>query len=186
MPKTNHPIEKHVKTLIYKDVNLEVVQRPDVLWVGCLDYASNNEDEPDSNATLNRYQNYMDVVKQDLMNPDWSAALWLNYACSAKPCGMMFAQETYSDNQDERYELFTQPDGLWLRIRRESKTSLALFGEKSIDAWKYFVCGILRSAAEENGYKANLDAHVQIGYDCHAEYAMPPYTCYAYMSICRV
>ena len=65
------------------------------------------------------------------MNPDWSAALSINY-CVDKPCGIMFAQETYSDKQDERYDLFTQPGGLWLRIRND-RNAAALLGKESAE-----------------------------------------------------
>ena len=177
------PVEIPVETFSYSGVTFEIVERPDVLWVGCLDYAKNNMEESDSNVTLGRYLKYLDVVKQDLINPDWSASIWVNYDCNEKPHGQMFAQETYSAYQDKRYELFTQPGGLWLRVRRSRETSLTLFGNDSIDAWDYFVCGALKRAAEENGYKENPDVHVRIGYDCHAEYNTPPHTCYAYMPV---
>lgn len=179
-------IEKLVQTINYKGITFEIVQRPDVLWVGCLDYANNNAEESDSNKTLSRYQDYLDIVKQDLINPDWSASLWVNYGCDDKPRGQMFAQESYSANQDARYEVFTQPGGLWMRVRRKKETSLALFGNESIDAWDYFINGVLQNAAEENGYQVNPDVHVRIGYDCHAEYATPPHTCYAYMPIIEI
>ena len=179
------PIEKLVEVISYRGITFEVVERPDVLWVGCLDYTNNNDDESDSSATLNRYQEYLDVVKQDLMNPDWSASLWVNYGCDDKPHGQMFAQETYSANQDKRYETFLQPGGLWLRVRRKKETSLLLFGGESIDAWDYFGSGIMQNAAEENGYKINPDIHVRIGYDCHAEYGTPPHTCYAYVPVIK-
>ena len=178
-----YPTEKLVETFAYNGVTFEIVERPDVLWVGCLDYASKNGEESDSDKTLSRYQKYLDIVKRDLMNPDWSASLWVNYGSADKPHGQMFAQETYSANQDERYEVFTQPSGLWLRVRRSKETSLALFGNESIDAWDYFTSNAMQKAAEENGYKANPDVHVRIGYDCHAEYSTPPHTCYAYMPV---
>ena len=97
----------------------------------------------------------------------------------------MFAQETYSASQDGCYEVFTQPGGLWLRVRRSKETSLALFGNESIDAWDYFVNGVMQKAAEKNGYKENPDVYVRIGYDCHAEYNTPPHTCYAYIPIIK-
>ncbi len=176
-------IEKLVRTINYNGIMFEIVERTDVLWVGCLDYANNNKDESDSNITLNRYQKYLDVVKQDLINPDWSASLWVNYGCDDKPYGQMFAQETYSAKQDERYETFTQPGGLWIRVRRKKETSLVLFGNENIDAWDYFINKVLQNAAEENGYNVNPDVHVRIGYDCHAEYNTPPHACYVYMPV---
>lgn len=178
-----HPLEKIVNSVIYKGISYDIVERPDVLWVGCLDYADNNHEESDSDATLSRFQSLLSVEKRELVNPAWSAAIWVNYGSEGKPCGLMFAQETYSDIQDSRYEVLKQPAGLWLRLRRSKETSLSLFGGDSIDAWDYFVCGEMSKAAEANGYIINPDIFLRIGYNCHDEYGTPPYTCYAYLPI---
>jgi hypothetical protein len=187
MSKTNHPVEKLVETLTYKGVEFEVVERPDVIWVGCVDYAVNNIDESDIGATLKRYrEELINVTKQDLIDPDWSAALSINYCCDEKPCGIMFAQETYSNKQDERYDLFTQPEGLWLRVKND-KSAAALLGKESAETHEYFSGErkILRAVAEANGYKQNPDILVEIEYHCHAEYGNPTHTNYAYIPICR-
>lgn len=184
MQKTNHPLEKLVQMIPYKGVDFEVVERPDVLWVGCVDYAQNNTDESDIGTTLRRYrEELIDVPKHELINPDWSASLSINYGDDSKPCGLMFAQEAYSGEQDRRYDLFTQPGGLWLRISITAKTDLALLGRRSNGAWEYF--GVLETAAEENGYKQDPDVHVQVEYQCHAEYGNPTYTSYAYIPVKR-
>lgn len=185
MGMINHQIDKPIQTICYKGVEFELVERPDVLWVGCLDYAANNQDESDSNITLERFQKLLDVEKKELMNPDWSAAIWVNYGCEDKPCGLMFAQETFSEKQDNRYELLTQPGGIWLRVRRSRKISLILFGKESIDGWDYFACGEMKKAIEENGYIVNQNTPFRVAYDCHAEYSTPPHTCYAYLPVCK-
>ena len=95
----------------------------------------------------------------------------------------MFAQETYSDKQDARYDLFTQPGGLWLRISITVETDFTLLGRSSNGAWEYF--RVLEAAAEENGYKQAPDIHVQVEYQCHAEYGNPTYTSYAYIPVKR-
>lgn len=120
------------------------------------------------------------------MNPDWSAALSFNYGAD-KPNGMMFAQETYSDNQDERYDIYTQPDGLWLKILCNDKKAAALFGKQKAEVSEYFSDDrkILRAAAEANHYQQNLDICVEVGYHCHAEYSAPPHTAYAYMPVIK-
>lgn len=156
-------IEKLIKTITYKGIEFEVVERPDVIWVGCVDYAPNNSDESDIGATLKRYrEELIDVPKHELINPDYSASLSINYGCDDKPCALMFAQETYSDKQDERYELFTQPGGLWLRVCESDAADTAFFGRKNHGLWEYF--GELKSAAEENGYKENPDIPVSVEY----------------------
>ncbi|HML48751.1 MAG TPA: hypothetical protein PKE04_18575 [Clostridia bacterium] len=185
MPGLSHPVEKHIQTLLYKGVELEVVERPDVLWVGCVDYADNDRDESDIGATLKRYrEELIDIPKRELINPDWGAALSINYDCGDKPCGIMFAQETYTSDQDGRYELFTQPGGLWLRIRND-KNAAALLGKESAAPYEYFAGQVLQNAAKENGYEQNPEVHVQVEYHCHAEYETPPHTSYAYIPITR-
>jgi len=34
-----HPLEKRIEVITYNGVEFEVVERPDVTWVGCVDYA---------------------------------------------------------------------------------------------------------------------------------------------------
>ena len=179
-----HPMEKLICIITYKGVELEVVERPDVIWVGCVDYAENNNDEPDISATLKRYrEELIDIPKKELINPDWSASLSINYNRKDKPCGIMFAQETYTANQDSRYDLFTQPGGLWLRIRND-KSAAALLGKEKAAPYEYFAdAQIMQNAANENGYVQNPDVHVQVEYHCHAEYSTPPHTNFAYIPI---
>lgn len=178
-------IEKLIETITYKCVEFEVVERSDVLWVGCVDYADNNTDESDISATLKRFQGLVENPGiKDKINPDWSAALSINYTCGDKPCGIMFANETYSENQDERFDLFTQPGGLWLRIRNDKNAATLLLGKENAEPYEYFAGSqILQNAAKENGYMQNPDVHIQVEYHCHAEYNTPPHTNYAYIPI---
>ena len=119
---------------------------------------------------LNRYQSLLEVPKQALIIPDWSAALSINYDWDGGPCGIMFAQETYSENQDERYDLFTQPGGLWLRLLNDGRAA-ALLGKENPSPYEYFAeSRIMQTAAAENGYAQNPGVHVQAEYSCHAEY----------------
>lgn len=169
-------------------MEFEVVQRPDVIWVGCVDYANNNTDESDIGVTLKRFREELkDVVRKDLINPGWGAVLSINYTCNDKPCGIMFANETYSDEQDKRFNLFTQPGGLWLRIRND-KNAAALLGKEKAEPYEYFAGAQapLQSAARKNGYLQNPNVHLQIEYHCHAEYNAPLHTNYAYIPIIRL
>lgn len=182
-----HPIEKLIKTISFKGVEFEIVERPDVIWVGCVDYSNNNTDESDITSTLKRYrEELINITKNDLINPGWSAAISINYTCSDKPCGIMFAMETYSDKQDKRYDLFTQPGGLWLRILNDNKAA-ALLGKENVQPFEYFAeARILQNAAKENGYIQNPNVHVQVEYHCHDEYNNPPHSNYAYIPIISV
>jgi len=175
-------VEKTIKSIRNKGVEFEIVQRTDVLWVGCVDYASNNTDETDIHATLKRYrEELIDIKKRDLINPDWSASLSINYRRDDRPCGLMFAQETYSRKQDKRYELLVQPGGLWLRIHITEETDAALLGRKNYGLYEYFAgdTAPLQSAARENGYKQNPDVDIQIEYGRHTG----PSLSYAYIPI---
>jgi len=161
MQKLVHPLEKLVEIITYKGVEFEVVERPDILWVGCVDYADNNEGESDIGATLKRYrEELIDTPKHELIIHDYSASLSLNYGTNDKPNGLMFAQETYSNKQDNHYDLFTVPGSLWIRTSENESTDTALFSRKNHGLWEYF--GMLGAAAEENGYKrADLDIAIE-------------------------
>jgi len=186
---TPHPVEKLVELIRYKGVEFEVVQRPDVLWVGCVDYAENNTDESDIQGTLKRFQALTKDFDEgqdtrERMCPDWSAALSINYSCKDKPCGIMFANETWSAQQDERFDVFTQPGGLWLRVRNDKKAARKLLGKKKAEPYEYFArAQALQKAAEANGYRQNPDVHVQVEYHCHAEYGQKNHSNYAYIPI---
>ena len=183
MSKHTHPLEKLVEVITYKGVEFEVVERPDVLWVGCIAYADNNIDPafPDDDMTLlNRYEELVPIPKQDRINPDWSASISINYHCKDKPSGTMFAQETFSDNQDERYDMLTQSGGLWLRLLNGKSASTLLLNKDSSAPCEYF--SEMQSAAKENGYTQNPNVHIEVEYFYENDFA----TNYAYMSICRI
>ena len=186
MPDLNHPVEKLVQNIIYRGVKFQVVERPDVIWTGCIAYAGNNIDPAfadDDMTLLKRYQSLIEIPKQDLINPDWSASISINYGCNDKPSGIMFAQETYSKNQDERYDLFKQPGGLWLRVLNDINAAI-LLGKEKAAPYEYFAeAQILQTAAIENGYAENLNVNVRVEYSCHAEYNTPPHRNYAYIPV---
>ena len=165
MSKLNHPLEKFIQTISYKRVEFDVVERPDVLWVGSLDYAKGNTGESDIDATFQRMLSLKGIPRNDVLDTDYGAALSINYRSNDKPCGLMFGKETYSDKQDERFELFTQPGGLWLRLTINEENDIALLGQKNDGSHLYF--HFLNTAAEENGYKQNPDVDVAVNYDYH-------------------
>lgn len=173
-----NPIEKLVQTIIFKGVKFEMIERPEVIWVGCVDYADNNTDESDIGATLKRYrEELINVSKQELINPDCSAALSFHYNCTDKPCGIMFAQETYSDKQDERYDLYKMPASLFVRMQQSTEAE-KLLGREIQGVWELF--GIIKEQMmPEYGYKFN-DAVPEIEY-----YNNKNGTGYAYVPIVK-
>ena len=189
MPESNCPVEKLIHVISYKDIKFEVVERPDVIWAGCVDYASDNTGESDISATLERFQKLVALVPIiEKINPDWSASISINYTRGDKPCGIMFANETYTQKQDERYDIFTQPGGLWLRVFNNNEAAKNLLGRDSAAPYEYFAGGDapLQRAALENGYAQDPDVHVQVEYHCHAEYGAPPHTNYAYIPVIKI
>jgi len=188
MADTKSPVEKPVCVVNYKGADFEIFERPDVIWVGCVDYVKNNTDESDIGATLKRFQYLVEAAPiVEKINPDWSAALSINYSCADKPNGIMFANESYTDKQDGRYDILTQSGGLWMRIRNDDKAAELLLGKKSAEPWEFFAGeqAPLQSAAKAYGYAQNPDVHIQIEYHCHAEYGTPPHTNYAYIPIVK-
>ena len=188
MSKTNHPIEKLVEVIRYKGIDCEVVERPEVLWVGCVGYENLDATElsrQTMDETIKRFHSLIDIEKRERINPDWSSAISLNFCSPDKPVGIMFAQEVYIAEQDERYDIITQPGGLWLRVQRTEESMTALLGEKvgDFDLHRFF--NPLERVAEENGYVHNPNVDIEIEYHCHAEYSTPPHTGYAYIPIVR-
>jgi len=193
MQKLIHPLEKLIEVITYQGVKFEVVERPDVLWVGCVKYASNNTDEPEGmDGVLKRYQKLCKKAPyREPVNDGWSACLSINFSTCEKPSGLMYACEYYPNQPHKKFDFFTQPGGLWLRVRNDEKAAVlcGYDGTEPFNPWNYthmYFAGQhapLPSAASENGYMQNPDVHMQIEYHCHAEYGSPPHTSYAYIPI---
>ena len=116
----------------------------------------------------------------DLINPDYTGVLSINYTCDDKPNGVMFAQETYSSKHDERYELLTQAGGLWLRVKTSAESDIALFGRGNHGPWEYY--GPLENAAKSQGYIQNPEVNMSYEYS-HNSGNGP---IYVYIPICTV
>ena len=213
MAEERHPLEKRIAIWTYRGIDFEVVERPDVFWVGCLGYAHNLTDEPDIGATLRRFQALVSSVPiREKVNPDWSAALSIHYGCGDQPRGMMFGNESFTADQDERYDVLVQPGGLWLRVRNDAGAAQALLGREQAEPSAYFALemtkeqrntkqepgnggscegdahiaeSVLQKVAGEHGYMPHPDVPIQIEYHCHAEYGLPEHTNFAYIPICK-
>jgi len=174
--------ERVVEVIRFNNAVFEVVERPETVWVGSIAYANNNFDEPDMGALLKRFQDLVYVApKEDRINPDWDAAISINYGKNGKaPKGMMYGQETYSaEKQDKRNDLFTQPGGLWMRVFNDRQAA-ALIGKDSCHTWELF--GYIReTAAPRNGYKVRDDIDVAVEYHNYKNN-----TWYAYMPVEKI
>ena len=110
---------------------------------------------------------------------NWQAE-W-HYVCT----GNIF-KETYSKKQDERYDIFVQPGGLWLRLPNDLNAA-TLLGEENPASYEYYAeSQIIQTVANQNGYMPNPAVYVQVEYSCHAEYDTPLHRNYAYIPIVRV
>jgi hypothetical protein len=158
-------LEQQIETINFRGVHIDIVERPEIIWLGCVDYASNNEDESQISETLKRYQDLVHVPKEDRINPDWSGALSINYCLPEQPRGLMFAQEVEHSQQDERYQLLTQPAGLWMKLQHSAEAEEKLFSRPVNGLYEYF--GQLKEAAAANNYVQNFEIPMEIEYHDH-------------------
>lgn len=156
--------EKVVETIHYKGAVFEIVERDETLWVGTLAYGDEEGNEPSWHALLLRYQWLAeDVPKLDCINPDWDALIRVNYFKNQEPLGAMYAQEiNSSEEQDERYDIFTQPGGLYMKIFNDTKAA-ALLGKEQCDNWD-LILYIAETAAPENGYRLRENTDLAVEY----------------------
>jgi len=156
--------DKLVETLNFNGVVFEVMERPEVLWVGTLEYETETEKHPDM-AALRRFQDLCSAApKVDRINPDWTGDITLNIHNNTPetPFGVMYGQETYSaESQDGRYDIYSQPSGLYMRILNDEKAA-ALFNKDKCENHE-LIGYIRRKAAPQNGYQIpnNIDLTVE-------------------------
>ena len=168
--------EKLVETFTVGKAVFEVFDRPEVLWVGTLAWADNNHDEPDTGALLKKYQSLVySHPQREFRNPGWSAGISINYCLGGRaPRGMLFAAETWSAKQDSCYDVFTQPAGLYFRMRLD-KHARKLIGKKNDDGAQY---ALMEKVAAQHGYRRALGNPIEMFYHDHengtAAYAIIP------------
>lgn len=161
-------IDKIIETISYNGASFEVVERPEVLWVGKIAYATNLTDEPDIGKLLNEYRELLPVAKLDRINPDWDAAISIDYwRGGAAPRGMMFAQETTSEKQDSQYDIFKMPASLFMRILNNTQAA-QLLNKDTCELWEFF-CLMNEVVMPKYGYQFNENGAQEIEYCCHKD-----------------
>lgn len=131
--------EKLINVITYDGVNFEIVERPEVIWVGKIAYATNLTDEPDIPKLLKEYQELISIEKKELINPEWDAAISIDYwRNGSTPRGMMFGTETYTEEQPECYDVFRMPPSLFMRILNNDDAA-RLVGKDRCENWELFV-----------------------------------------------
>lgn len=155
--------EKVTERISYNNVIFEVVERPEILWVGKLAYASNLTDEPNIGKLLSEYQRLVPTPKEERISPDWDAAISIDYwQGGAVPRGMMFAQETSSEKQADCYELYKMPASLFMRVLNDTDAA-KLLGKEKCENWELF--GFMKDIImPQFGYKFNKNGAQEIEY----------------------
>lgn len=172
--------DKLVETIEIGSAIFEVMERPEVIWVGTLEQQYDTEIERLAHNALLRFQELgPQAPKVDRINPDWVADITFNIHCNSatRPYGVMYGQETYSsESQDERYNIFTQPAGLYMRVQN-NENAAALFDKEQCE--NHELIGYIRSVvASQNGYKIPDELDLTLEYhnnDVHFVYVAVEY-----------
>jgi len=168
--------ERLIETISFNSATFDIIERPETLWVGTM---SHNDDGQDA---LRRFQELCPVApKVDQINPDWTADISINFNRKGEtlPRSVMYGQETYSSkNQDERYDLFTSPSGLYMSILNDEKAA-ALFCAKRIEN-HMLIDHIVNTVAPQNGYRLRGDIDLTFEFHngdiCYVYVAIEKYT----------
>ena len=160
-------LEKTVETITHSGVIFEVVERPEVFGAGKVAYAPDFNSEPDFEKLLKEYQGLMSIPMLEPVTPDWSAAISIDYCREGVLCGMMYGAETYTDEQDERYDLYKMPASLFIRVQNNADAA-KLLGKELQGAWELF--GVIKEQIMyQHGYKFNDNGAQEIEYSNHKD-----------------
>lgn len=155
--------EKLIKVITHNGVNFELVERPEVTWVGKVAYAPNLTDEPDIGKLLKEYQELVGIEKKELINPEWDAAICIDYwRNGATPRGMMFGTESYTEEQAECYDVYKMPPSLFIRVLNNT-VAAKLLGKEQCENWELFEF-MKNTILPENSYKFNDNGAQEIEY----------------------
>lgn len=169
--------EKLINVVTHDGVNFEIVERQEVIWVGKVSYAPNLTDEPEIGKLLKEYQQLIPIEKKELINPEWDAAISIDYwQDGSAPRGMMFGMETYTEEQPECYDIFKMPPSLFMRIQN-TEDAARLLGKDKCENWELFVF-MKNTVMPLHNYKFNENGAQEVEYYHHKSG-----TCYAYVPV---
>ncbi len=155
--------ERLIDTIQVNGAVFEIVGRPEVVWVGTISYAENLIDEPDIGKLLRRYQELIPNPKLERINPDWDAAISIDYWQGGKvPRGMMFGQETTTEKQAECYDIYKMPASKFMRILNDENAA-RLLGKERCENHELFIY-MREKIMPEHGYKFNENGAQEIEY----------------------
>ncbi len=156
------------------------MRQPQVIWVGKTAYAPNLTDEPDIGKLLKEYQALISIEKKELINPEWDAAISIDYwREGGAPRGMMFGAETYTDEQAECFDLYKMPPSLFIRVQN-NKDAARLLGKDKCENWELFVF-MKSTIMPRYGYQFNENGAQEIEYYHHNSG-----TTYAYTPVIKI
>lgn len=172
--------EKLINVVTYDDVNFEIVERPEVIWVGKVAYAPNLTDEPDISKLLKEYQELTSIEKKELINPEWDAAISIDYwRDGTAPRGMMLGTETYTEDQPDCYDVFKMPPSLFMRVLNNTNAA-RLLGKETCENWELFEF-MKNTVFPEHNYRFNENGAQEVEYHHYKSG-----TFYAYIPVIKV
>jgi len=155
----NHMIEKLIKTISYEGVDFEIVERPDVKWVGSLKFNEENFNADPSPLVRDVHPLWNDFFEKEVINnpnhenfiaPTAIGVLWFNMKNNDLPNGMMMAKEIYTATYDSKFNLYTQPAGLYIRLKVDAD-SAQLIGKEKCEPHELHK--IMAEIAKQSGYE---------------------------------
>ena len=145
------PDEKLVEVIEHNGIRFEVVACPEALWCGALAYAQNCTDEPDIDSLLKRYQAHVSVEKKQVIHPEWSGCISIDYwPGGSTPRGMMFMQQVATEEQDKVHDVYRTPASLYIRAWCDGKGS------------PFDLFFPIHEAAAQNGYAPHATGEAEI------------------------
>ena len=176
MSKVVNPVETLVKTIVYQEVKFEIIERPIVTWVGSMKFNEDDLNADPSPLAKVVHPLWNDFFENEIINqtrfenfisPTAIGVLWFNLFNKELPNGMMMAKEVYSAKYASKYDIYTQPAGLYIRVKVDGN-SARLPGKEKCES--YELHKFMKNVAAQNGYEvyypvvngnslANLEYH---------------------------
>ena len=176
MSREFNPVETFVQTILYKDVKFEIIERPIVTWVGSMKFNEGDLNADPSSLVKDVHPLWNDFFENEIINqtrfenfisPTAIGVLWFNLHNKDLPNGMMMAKEVYSAKYASKYDVYTQPAGLYIRLKVDGN-SAGLLGKEKCEP--YELHKFMKTVAAQNGYEiyfpvvngnslANLEYH---------------------------
>lgn len=151
-------VETLIETIKYQGLDFEIIERPDVFWVGSMGFHEENKNADPSQLIDKIHPLWDEYFREEIMNdkviepvnPTANGVLTFNMKHNDLPNGMMIGHETYSSAQNPKYNLYAQPAGLYIRLKIDN-ISAKLIGKEKCEAYELY--GVMKNIAKQNGYE---------------------------------